>query len=408
MSGKMVRVEKSQDGDSGGIVMWYADYAKPNGSFVKNDEAELTFVPNRLPPAIDFDTDLIQLQIKAERRVAEIKGMRDAVPNPSMLIRAYINREAVLSSRIEGTSATMGDLNKYEAIGGILNPASDKTGLQEVINYVKALNQILEKMLSRECKLDLDLILQAHKILMHGVRGGVMNPGQLRIVQNYIVRHSGKVRQVRYVPPPHGQVQHMLEDMMDFLRKTPDGKTSGLVQCAMAHYQFEAIHPFLDGNGRAGRLLLPVILHFKGNLPDPLLYLSAYFEQHREEYYARLRGVSQRQEWYEWLWFFFEAVIDQADESIKTIRELRNLKAKYEEILTKKKAGLGAFAVLNSLFANPYTTVPRACKVLGMTYPAGKKAVDTLVEAGILQQVRVKYRGKVFHAEEIDAVIGKD
>ena len=402
----MAQVEKSRDGD--GVVMWYADYAKPNGSFVKNDEGELTFVPNRLPPPIDLDMDLIQLQIKAERRVAELKGMKAAVPNPSMLIRAYVNREAVLSSRIEGTTATMGDLNKYEAIGGILSPASDKTGLQEVINYVKALNQTLEKMPSNECKLDLNLILQAHKVLMHNVRGGIMNPGQLRTVQNYIVRYSGKVRQVRYVPPPHRSVQLMLEDMMEFLRKTPDGKMSGLVQCAMAHYQFEAIHPFLDGNGRVGRLLLPVILHFKDILPDPLLYLSAYFEQHREEYYARLRGVSQRQEWREWLWFFLEAVIDQADESIRTITELENLRKKYEEMLSKKKAGSNAKIVLYSLFANPYTTVPRACQVLGMTYPAGKRAVDALVEAGILRQVRVKYRGKVFHAEEIDAVIGKD
>ena len=404
---EMNQLEKIEDG-GGGITMWYADYTRPNGDFIKNEEGELTFEPKRLPPIMSWDTNLMRLLNLAERKVGELKGMGSLVPNPSMLIRAYVKREAVLSSRIEGTTATMGDLNKYEAIGGILNPASDKSGLQEVINYVEALNQTLEIMLSKECRLDLDLVLQAHKILTQDVRENAMKPGQLRIAQNYIVRHSEKSKQVRYVPPPHKLVQPMLEDMLEFIRKTPDSTMSGLVQCAMAHYQFEAIHPFSDGNGRVGRLLMPVILHFKGILPNPLLHLSAYFERHREAYYARLRGVSKRQEWREWLWFFLEAVITQADESIKTINDLEKLRNKYDAILTRENSGSNARLVLYSLFANPYTTVPRACDVLGMTYPAGKRAIDALVKVGILQQVRVKYRGKVFHAEEIDVVIGKD
>ena len=398
----------SNDMDGRGIRPWFADYTDPNGRFEKNEEGELAFVPKYLPPHVDFDRGLMQLQIEAERKVAELKGMKALVPNPGMLIRAYVNREAVLSSRIEGTTATMGDLNKYEAIGGILNPSLDKTGLQEVLNYVKALNRALKSMLSEGCKLDLDLVLEAHRTLMHDVRGGSMKPGQIRTVQNCIVHYSGKSRQVRYVPPPHGCVLRLLDDMLEFLRRTPDSEMSGLVQCAIAHYQFEAVHPFLDGNGRVGRLLMPIILHFKGILPDPLLYLSAYFERHREEYYARLRGVSQRQEWREWLRFFLEAVASQACESIETIKELEKLREKYDALLSKKKAGANAKLLLYSLFANPYTTVPRACKVLGRTYPAGKRAIDDLVGIGALRQVRARYRGRVFHAEEIDAIIGKD
>lgn len=394
--------------DSGKTRGWFADYTDPNGRFVKNEKGELAFVPKYLPPDIGFDTGLLHLLLVAERKVAELKGLKAVVPNPGMLIRAHINREAVLSSRIEGTTATLGDLNRYEAIGGIINPSSDKTGLQEVLNYVEALNQALEKMQSKECKLDMDLILQAHKTIMRGVRGGSMKPGQIRTAQNYIVRYSGKRRQVTYVPPPYESIQRLLDDMMEFLRSTPDYRMPGLVQCAIAHYQFEAVHPFLDGNGRVGRLLMPVILHFKGVLPDPLLYLSAYFEQHGEEYYACLRGVSQKQEWRQWLRFFLEAVSSQANESIEIINELEKLRVKYDKMLSKNKAGANAILLLYSLFANPYTTVPRACKVLGRTYPAGKRAIDELVEIGALRQVQVKYRGKVFHAEEIDAVIGRD
>lgn len=398
----------SNDADGRGIRPWFADYTDPNGQFEKNEEGELAFVPKRLPPHVDFDRGLIQLQIEAERKVAELKGMRALVPDPGMLIRAYVNREAVLSSRIEGTTATMGDLNKYEAIGGTPNPSLDKTGLQEVLNYVKALNHALKSMLSEGCRLDLDFVLEAHRTLTHDVRGGSMKPGQIRTVQNYIVHYSGKSRQVRYVPPPHGCVLRLLDDMLEFLRRTPDSEMSGLVQCAIAHYQFEAVHPFLDGNGRVGRLLMPIILRFKGVLPDPPLCLSAYFERHREEYYARLRGVSQRQEWREWLRFFLEAVASQACESIGTIKDLEKLGEKYDALLSKKRAGANAKLLLYSLFANPYTTVPRACRVLGRTYPAGKRAIDDLVGIGALRQVGARYRGRVFHAEEIDAIIGKD
>ena len=400
------RAESAKDGD--GIPPWHSYHTNPCGKFEKNSESRLAFVPARLPPRIKPDGSLVGPLIEAERGVAELKGIRTHLPRTGMLIRACLKREAVLSSRIEGTTATLGDLNRHEAIGGVLNPASDDRRLQEVINHVEALSAALKGMQSGGCRLDLDLIRQAHRTLMHNVRGGNMEPGQFRAVQNYIVQYSGKGRQIQYVPPPHESVPSLLEDVVEFVRTTPDQKMSGLVQCALAHYQFEAVHPFLDGNGRVGRLLIPLVLYFKDVLPEPLLCLSAYFEKHRDEYYARLQGVSRKGEWREWVRFFLEGVASQAAESIATIKELEEIRAKYDKMLAEKRAGANARLLVPSLLANPYTTVPRACGELGRTYPAAKRAIDELVEAGILRQVEVRYRGKVFHAEDIDKVLGGD
>lgn len=392
--------------DDGGVRPWFSYHTNPCGKFVKNSEGELAFTPARLPPRIEFDGILTYQLIEAERGAAELKGIGTNLPNQRMLIRAYLKREAVLSSRIEGTAATVGDLNRHEAVGGVLDPASDGRRLQEVVNCVKALSAALKGMQPGECRLDLDLIRQAHGTLMHNVGGVDTRPGQFRAVQNYIVRYTGRGRQIQYVPPPHESVPSLLKDAVEFVRTTPDQKMSGLVQCALAHYQFEAVHPFLDGNGRVGRLLIPLILRSTGVLPEPLLCLSAYFERHRDEYYARLQGVSRRGEWREWVRFFLEGVASQSAESIAEIKELEGIRAKYDRALAEKGAGANARLLVPSLFANPYTTVPRACKELGRTYPAAKKAVGELVEAGILRQVEARYRGKVFHAEEIDRVIG--
>lgn len=195
--------------------------------------------------------------------------------------------------------------------------------------------------------------------------------------------------------------------MVEFLRNTSDNEVSGLIQCALIHYQFEAIHPFLDGNGRVGRLIIPLILNSKGVLPEPLLYISAYFEENREEYYRRLRRISQTSEWRQWIVFFLTAVIEQADQAIETMQNMVQLEKRYRGLLNTKNAGPYAKLLLPSLFANPYITIPLASKNLGKTYPAAKKAVNELAAAGILRQAKVKYRAKVFYAEEIDDVLGK-
>ena len=365
-------------------------------------------MPERLPPPMDLDTDLSRMLIRAERNVARLNVARTLVPNPEMLVRAYVNREAVISSWIEGIAASLGDLNKLDAIGGAYRPASGREGLREAANCASAMHGALERAAQGVGGLDVSLILQAHRTLMEGSKDAGMRPGRLRAGQNYIVRYSGGSRQVRYVPPPHGSVPRLLEDAMEFLRKTPGGAVPVLVQCAMAHYQFEAVHPFPDGNGRVGRLLMPAALRARGVLPDPLLCLSAHFEEYREEYYALLRGVSKRREWRGWVLFFLDAVSSQAAGSAAAIRELDMLRSRYDGMLSEKRAAGSARLLLCSLLANPYTTVPRACRDIGRTYPAGKKAIAMLVDIGALRQVEARYSGRVFYAGEIDEIVNRN
>lgn len=386
---------------------WQAKFTKPNGALTKNESGEVVFMPSHLRPNIPIDSTIIRLLAQAERKIGELKGMGAFLQNPRVMIRAYLKREAVFSSRIEGTTATLNDLNMHEAIGGVIEPASDSSRLQEVINYVDALDESIEGIKTGQREIDLDIILRAHRTLMQGVRGGDKAPGRLRRKQNYIVRHTRQKTEVRYKPPPYGEVPSLLDNMIEFLHNTSDKDVSGLIQCALIHYQFEAIHPFLDGNGRVGRLIIPLLLNAKGILPEPLLYLSAYFDENREEYYRRLRRVSQTSEWGQWLAFFLTAVIEQADQSIETMQNMRDLEKKYRDLLNAKNVGPYTKLLLPSLFANPYITIPLAAKHLGKTYPAAKKAVNELVAANILRQAKVKYKAKVFYAEEIDSVLGK-
>lgn len=365
------------------------------------------FVPNRLRPGMPADIDMVRLLGRAERSVGELKGMCDGHPDPRSFARACLKREAVSSSRIEGVGATLDDLNVHEAVGGAIDPASDGARLQEVVNCARALDEAVSGAgEDGPREVGLGAILRAHRTLMLGVGGGEKAPGRLREAQNYIVRYAGRGAEVRYKPPPHGGVAKLLGDMIEFLRATPDKELSGLVQCALAHYQFEAIHPFLDGNGRVGRLVIPLILTSKGVLPEPLLCLSAYFDENREEYYFRLRRVSQASEWRQWTAFFLTAVAEEAGRTTRAMRGAARLLDRYRGSLSGMGAGPYAELLLPSLLANPYTTIPLAAKALGKTYPAAKKAVNELVAAGILRRADVKCRAKVFYAEEIDRTLG--
>lgn len=363
------------------------------------------FVPSRLRPGMPADMDIVRILGRAERSVGELKGMCAGHPDPHSFARACLKREAVSSSRIEGVGATLDDLNVHEAVGGAIDPASDGARLQEVVNCARALDEAVSGAEGPR-EVDLGAILRAHRTLMLGVGGGEKAPGRLREAQNYIVRYAGRGAEVRYKPPPHGEVARLLGDMIEFLRATPDKELSGLVQCALAHYQFEAIHPFLDGNGRVGRLVIPLILISKGVLPEPLLCLSTYFDENREEYYYRLRRVSQASEWRQWTAFFLTAVAEEAGRATRAMRGAARLLDRYRGALSEMDAGPYAGQLLPSLLANPYTTIPIAAKALGKTYPAAKKAVNELVAAGILRRADVKCRAKVFYAEEIDRTLG--
>lgn len=377
-------------------------FTKPNGRFEANSDGRPTFVPRELPPTIRYDSELIALLVKAERKVGELKGKGGELENPHILIRAYLKKEAVLSSKIEGTMASLADLNRQEAVGNVSRKDADRLRLREVINYVNALEDSLKAMRETGRRVNMDVLRAAHKILMDGVRGHDKEPGKFRDQQNWVIRTRGMRREIVYTPPPPEKISALLENLEEFIQTE---SLSVLIQCAVLHYQFEAIHPFVDGNGRIGRLLIPLVLYEKRIMPVPLLYLSAYFDKHRERYYSGLLAVSQKSGWLEWIKFFLMAFIEQADEAVENIQRLMTLMRRHKDTLRKRSASGKAVFLMESLFSNPYVTIPNAARFLGVTYPSAKSAVMTLVDAGILQPTDILYRSKVFVARDIEDVL---
>lgn len=375
-------------------------FTKPNGSFEADSDGRTTFVPRELPPTVRYDRELIALLAKAERKVGELKGKGSELENPHILIRAYLKKEAVLSSKIEGTMASLADLNRQEAVGNVSRKDADRLRLREVINYVNALEDSLKAMRETGRRVNMDVLRAAHKILMDGVRGHDKEPGKFRDQQNWVIRTRGMRREIVYTPPPPEKISALLENLEEFIQT--DESLSVLIQCAVLHYQFEAIHPFIDGNGRIGRLLIPLVLYEKRIMPEPLLYLSAYFDKHHERYYSGLLAVSQKSGWLEWIKFFLMAFIEQADEAVENIQRLMTLMRRHKDTLRKRGASGKAVFLMESLFSNPYVTIPNAARFLGVTYPSAKSAVMTLVDAGILQPTDILYRSKVFVARDIE------
>ncbi len=382
-------------------------FTKPNGIFESNREKQLTFVPVKLPPILYYDDETVMLLAQAESKVGELRGRGGELANPDILIRAYLKNEAVLSSKIEGTLASLEDLNRQEAIGNIGRRDADNLRLVEVLNHVDALSDSLKKIEQGAHKISLDLLRHAHEKLLAGVRGQDKSPGKFRDRQNWIVKTRGTVSEIIYTPPSLERMHELLRDLEAFLQADHTAM-SALIQCAVIHYQFEAIHPFLDGNGRIGRLLLPLILYEKGVLPQPLLYMSAYFDKHREEYYNGLLEVSQKRKWREWIKFFLRAFITQSDEAIKNIQKLSDLQKKYTETLKGINTSSNVVFLMEHLFGNPYITVPKAATFLNVTYPTAKNAIKSLVNAGILTQTDIVHTSKVFLAEEIEASLTVD
>ena len=385
----------------------HSEFTNTTGKIEFTEEGA-TFVPGLLPPIIDYDREIFGLMMEAERSIAELKGMGREMDNPHMVIRLGLKREAVLSSRIEGTTASLGDLNLYEAVGGPIEGASEARRLPEVVNCAKALEEALTGIQAPGRRVDLDTVRAAHKTLMMDVRGHNMNPGQFRTSQNWIVSRKGRELKISYTPPPPGRVPKLLDNLVEFMQLENNPSIPPLVQCAVAHYQFEAIHPFPDGNGRVGRLLIPLMLHKNGLMPKPLLYPSAYFERHRQEYYKALLEVSKTGRWRMWIAFFLRALGQQADEAMGLVSRLASLEEEYTKDLTGRNVRASAMTLVKELIYNPYTTIPRAAKRLSITYPTAKAAVASLVEAGILEEVGKRRRNRVFYARGIDEALADD
>jgi Fic family protein len=375
-------------------------FTNPNGKFVSNKDGHKTFLPSLLPPKLDYDTSLASLLSEAHGLLGQLSGIGELLPNPDLLIRPYVTREAVLSSKIEGTQASIIDIFEFEAKAKVDSEEDGRRKrIQEVVNYVHALDRCINK-IQKNQPITLVMIKDSHKTLLHNIRGQERTSGEFRKVQNWIGPAGSKIEDAVYVPPAPASLKATLEGVEKFIQQ-PSERIPVLVQCALIHYQFEAIHPFTDGNGRVGRLLIPLLLAKRRILSRPLLYLSAYFEKNKTEYYRHLLSVSQNSTWLEWVRFFLIGVIQQASDAITNIRKLMELRSKYEEKLLAKKASGNVIRLVDYLFSNPVVTITGASEYLDLTYPAAKHTVEYLKNIGILVEIGKRERNRMFRAQEI-------
>jgi Fic family protein len=365
---------------------------QPHGRLIRCSGGYSAFVPEPLPPRIEWSAGLAAALSAADRAVGRLAGEGRRLPNPHLLIRPFVRREAVLSSRIEGTQATLGELLAAEAGAAVERSAAD---LREVGNYVVALEYGVARL--RALPLSLRLVRELHEKLMRGVRGDVATPGEFRRSQNWIGPAGCTLADAAFVPPPPDRLMDCLGAWEKFLH---DDTLPPLVHAALVHSQFEAIHPFLDGNGRVGRLLITLLLIAKGVLPSPLLYLSAWFEATREEYYARLSGVVERGEWEEWLGYFLAGAAGQAEDALGRIRRIDELLSRWRDQLGKSPSRLPEKAI--DLFVeNPFWTVNKLAERLDVAFTTAQRAIDRLESASIVALVGEAKRNRVYCARAV-------
>jgi len=366
--------------------------ANVSGRSIRCAEGYIAFVPDPLPPEISWTPGLVRALSDADRTIGKLAGEGGRLPNPHLLIRPFVRREAVLSSKIEGTQATLGELLAAEAGAAVERSPAD---LREVGNYVVALEYGIKRL--KTLPLSLRLVRELHEKLMRGVRGDRATPGEFRRSQNWIGPPGCTLANATYVPPPPGEIMACLGDWEKFLH---DRSSPPLVQVALAHSQFEAIHPFLDGNGRVGRLLITLFLVERAILPTPLLYLSAFFEATRRDYYAHLRGITEHGEWEEWLQYFLNGVARQSEDALSRAERINRQLEKWR--LTVAGGGSKApLALVDQLAANPYLTIKGAAKRLGVAFTTAQRAVAKLEALSIVKEVSDARRDRVYCAKAL-------
>ncbi|MEA3223129.1 MAG: Fic family protein [Thermodesulfobacteriota bacterium] len=366
-----------------------------SGKCIKTLKGYWAFMPTPLPPPIDYDKKLIRLLSEADRSLGELSGTGRLLPNPYLLIAPYIRREAVSSSRIEGTQASLNDLFFFEAAESEAPKVPD---VREVKNYVRAMEYGIDRL--KDLPISIRLIREIHEVLMEGARGAHATPGEIRRSQNWIGSPGCSLNDATYVPPPVEEMKQALSDWEKYLHSNPGEPP--LIQCALMHYQFEAIHPFLDGNGRIGRLLIAFFLCERGYLTQPLLYLSAFFDKFRNEYYSRLLAVSQGGDWRGWIGFFLQGVSNQCKNALSDAKKILELHNEYQRILGEtKKVPESAYRLIEEIFMNPVVSVSSLSKKWDMPFNSVKTGVLRLVEVGILREVSERKRKKLFIAPKL-------
>ena len=372
------------------------------GEYISNlsgEAAYQSFRPSPLPPEIEMDAEMISLLTAATKSLATLSTMSTYIPNINLFVSMYVRKEALLSSQIEGTQATLED---------VLDPMVDKNANQnvaDVINYIKATEYALERV--KELPLCSRLIREIHAVLLGVVRGEEKNPGEFRQSQNWIGAQGSSLQTARYIPPNVEDMQVAVSELEKYINS--DDSLDILIQTSLIHYQFETIHPFLDGNGRVGRLLITLFLMEKQALGSPSLYISYYLKKNRIEYYDRMSEVRNKDNYEQWIKFFLRAVRESADESVETIKKLSALHEQNLAVIESMgRAAKNARILFSYLEQHPIIDIRKTADELGMAFNTVSSAVKRFEECGILRQTNNASRNRVFEYEGYLEILRKD
>ena len=362
------------------------------GQFVTQSTGYRAFVPNPLPPypEVALTPDLLSLLGEADRALGRLDGLAENLPNPDLFVSMYIRKEAVLSSQIEGTQASLVDILQLEAEA----PQQELPGdVSEVYRYVRAMNFGLQRL--NELPLSLRLIREIHRELLTGARGGAKTPGEFRRTQNWIGPPGSTLQEAAFVPPAPHEMKIALGDVERFIHSS--GLAPALLKCALVHCQFETIHPFLDGNGRVGRLLITFMLCAEGILTRPLLYLSLFLKQRRAEYYARLTAVREKGDWEGWVQFFLLGVRDVSRQSAQLARTILHLQRKHRAMVESRVPGsMAGVRLLDLLFKHPVLTAAQAGRALAVSAPTAYNLIGQFQKLRLLDELTGKRRNRFF------------
>ncbi len=367
-----------------------------SGTVVKLPKGYSAYVPNALPPTIDWNDQLVMSLSRADYVLGKLAREGSKLPNPHLLMRPFITREAVLSSRIEGTHATISEILAHNA-GISIKQVSDD--LQEVQNYILALDFGLKRL--DDLPLSLRLIKEIHEYLMQGVRGNHATPGEFRKTQNWIGVSGCTLNTAKFVPPP---VDYLMDCLGEFEKFLHNRQLPSLIHTALCHYQFETIHPFLGGNGRVGRLLIILLLINQKMLPAPLLYLSAFFEATRDEYYRKLFNVSSNGDWNDWLIYFLNGVAVQSEDALSRAERINERLEKWTRQVASTASHV-AVGIVEHFAVNPYLTIKRIAHELDVAYSTAERGVKKLVNENIIHQVGDNKRDRIYCASEILSIL---
>lgn len=369
-----------------------------SGDLVQNFSGQWCFIPHALPPTLTWTDDLVSLLSAADRAIGALVGMGHRLPNPALLTRSFLRREAELSSRIEGTRANLKQVVLFEEAESIERKVPD---VREVLNNFRVLEWGLQQVKLRP--ISQGLIREMHKMLLKQTRGQDKLPGQYRNVQAIIGRITDTPEEARFVPPPPHLIQPAMDQLEQYIQSL--SVLPPLVRVALVHYQFETIHPFADGNGRIGRVLILLMLCAEKTLPVPLLNPSEFMERHRSEYYQRLLEVSQRGAWNEWIAFFLRGITQEAADSRDRIKALDDLRTQYQETVRTARASALIPSLVDHLFTQPAITVARAAQLLNITPRSAQKCIDKLVDEKIVHEFTGRKRNRIYLANKIISVL---